>query len=75
MRKFKRQPFRVCFCASSIKWIRAHLTKAAKKEFTKMLGRSPTRKTKTKRKGKRAWMVKGSKAAKTHMRKVRNARK
>ena len=73
---------RICLCPASIAWIRRHLKKSARATFTNLLKKGSisnitkrVKRRKTKRKGKRAWMVKGSKAAKAHMRKVRNARK
>ena len=48
---------KICFCPSSINWIRKHLQKSARAGFSKMLkGISPTSRTKSKskrRKGKK----------------------
>ena len=78
---------KICLCPASIAWIARNLKKTAKAKFRLLISsrsitnirtkrrrsRSLRRFTKTKR--KRAWMVKGSKAAKAHMKRVRNARK
>ena len=74
---------RICLCPASIAWIRKHLQKSAKKTFTNLLKkgsisnitkRSKRKSRRTKRRGKPAWMIKGSTAAKRHMRMVRSAR-
>ena len=72
---------RICLCPASIAWIRRHLKKSAKATFTRLISKGSISKItrhrkKSRRRGKKkAWMIKGSKAAKAHMRKVRNARR
>ena len=71
---------RICLCPASITWIRKHLQKSARAQFSRLISKGSISKVihrkKTRRRGKKKpWMIKGSASAKRHMAKVRRGKR